>query len=125
MEAQNSTKKVIDFRIYKEDNNLDKKDNLNEIPAKNAVYAILGRINGKPSNCRYVGITNNLQEAIKTHFSLNEKDECLREFMQSIKIKTLNYQLMEDFTEEELNNALKEWEKEYKPECNEELNKVY
>ncbi|MEL7003771.1 MAG: hypothetical protein AAFN93_13695 [Bacteroidota bacterium] len=116
---------VTDFKIYKKDNNLDNRDNLNELPAEKAVYAIYSRVNGKPENCRFVGATDNLQDAVKSHFSISEKDDCLKEFMQSIKIKTLNYKLMKDASEDELSSLQKEWEDQYQPECTAELNRVY
>ncbi|MFT7032452.1 MAG: hypothetical protein ACJA2S_000952 [Cyclobacteriaceae bacterium] len=129
MKADNNTvtdeSVVKDFRIFKEDNNLDKQDNLNELPKENAIYTICSRINGEPANCRFVGLTDDLQNSIKIHFSGEEQDGCLREFMQSIKIKTINYMLLHDLSGEERDLLLEQWRNEYKPECNDELNKVY
>ena len=117
--------KVVDFLLYKADNNLDKVDNLNDLPNEKAVYAISGRINGKPANCRYVGECDNLQSAIRLHFSDAETDHCLRQFMQSIKIKTLDYVLLPGSTQAERDQIKTEWKVTYKPECNEQLNKVF
>ena len=111
----------VETIIYKKDNNLDELDNLDELPQLPAVYAICGRINGKASNCRHVGITENLQKAIKLHFSNDEADECLKTFMQSIKIKALIYELLNEPDE----SYLHDWKEEFKPDCNEELNKVH
>lgn len=118
-------KRVTDFRIFKKDNNIDGLDNLDELPTSEAVYAICGRINGAPANCRYVGHTNNLQLAIKKHFSSEEPYACLKQFMQSIKIKTINFELMEGSTESERIERKELWEDEMKPACNETLNEVF
>lgn len=111
--------------IYKQDNNIDGRDNLNQLPKEAAVYAITGRINNEPANCRFVGITDNLQAAVKQHFSANEPKECLRNFMQSIKIKMLTYQLIPALSPEEADRKLQEWENLHKPECNDKLNEVF
>ncbi|QJB32847.1 hypothetical protein HF329_16595 [Chitinophaga oryzae] len=116
---------MSDFRIYKADNNLDEKDNLDELPEEAAVYAISGRKNGTPANCRLVNYADNLREAIKRHFSTAEPQPCLRQFMQSIKIKTVDYLLMPGASEEEVAAVLSEWKTFYKPECNEQLNQVF
>lgn len=116
---------VKNFIVLKADNNLDEKDNLNEIPKKPAVYGIFSRINGEPANCRFVGFADNLQEAIKGHFSFEESDNCLKQFMNSIKIKALSYKIIEDISEEEKTTLIKQWKEEHNPECSEELNKVY
>lgn len=111
--------------IYQRDNNIDGKDNLSLLPRGKAVYALSGRINGQPANYRMVGITDNLQQSIKQHFSSQEKNECLKTFMQSIKIKMLTYRLAPDMSAEDMDNTLKEWQEQYKPDCNEQLNEVY
>lgn len=127
MEQRSKTlrEKVSDFRIYKADNNLDQKDNLDELPAEAAVYAVSGRKNGAPANCRLVNYAVNLREAIKGHFSTAEPQPCLRQFMQSIKIKTVDFLLMPGASEEEVAAVLNEWKAYYKPECNEQLNQVF
>jgi excinuclease UvrABC nuclease subunit len=111
--------------IYQKDNNLDKLDNLDELPAAPGVYAICGRVNDKPANCRYIGETDNIREAIKSHFRRDEPYECLREFMQSIKIKHLLYELTKDSNSKSRVLKKEEWEKEFKPTCNKELNEVH
>jgi len=111
--------------IYKHDNNLDGRDNLNQLPRERAVYAIAGRINSEAANYRFVGVTDNLQAAVKLHFSENEPRACLRNFMQSIKIKMLVYQLLPEYSPEEADRKLQEWESQYKPECNDKLNEVF
>ena len=113
--------------IYHRDNNLDKKDNLNTLPPEPAVYALCGRVNGQPANPRYIGQTINLREKIIKHFDRNESNsnKCLKEFMQSIKIKELIYQLMPDSTDYERVCKKKQWEDKYRPECTEALNKIH
>jgi hypothetical protein len=125
MEAETKTGREIDHVILKASNNLDGKDNLDQLPQEPAVYGIFGRINGTPTNCRFVGQCDNLQKEIKKHFSDEEADSCLKTFMQSIKIKTINYQLMQASSEADRLNEMKKWKSEYDPKCNEELNKVY
>ncbi|MNT16610.1 hypothetical protein D3C72_1517220 [compost metagenome] len=120
-----SMDKVSNFKILKSDNNLDGLDNLEEIPSENAVYAICGRVNGLPSNCRYVGETENLRTAIKQHFSDNEPDGCLRQFMQSIKIKCIDYMLLPNSDRDDRLKIVSQWRADYKPDCNEKLNEVF
>ena len=119
------TNRVIDFCIYKSGNNLDKIDNLDSIPEKEAVYGIFGRINGRPANCRHIGETANLRNAIKMHFAENESKECLKQFMQSIKIKTINYELLPGSNSEERLAILRKWKEEFNPNCTEELNEIH
>lgn len=113
--------------IYKKDNNLDQRDNLDELSTDPAVYALCGRVNGQPSNPRFIGESDNLQVAIKQHFDPQKEQptECLKEFMQSIKIKYLLYQSMPGKNEVDRQKIVKEWSDKYQPTCNEEINKVY
>ena len=111
--------------LYQSANNLAGKDNLSDLPEGPAVYAICGRVNGKPSNARYVGATENLQQAIHAHFSATAPDSCLKFFMLSIKIKELVYLPLSAANATELEALKVEWEKRFKPECNEKLNKIY
>jgi excinuclease UvrABC nuclease subunit len=125
MELAKMDSKVSDFRIYKRDNNLDARDNLDDIPSEKAVYAISGRINGAPANCRFVGESEDLRRSVKEHFSTTEADSCLRKFMQSIKIKTIDFILLPDSTSDERLQLVSRWKEEYKPDCNDELNVVF
>jgi len=124
LETENEVKNVV---LYQKDNNLDKRDNLDELPTTPSVYAICGRVNGQPANPRYVGESDNLQETIKKHFLESEKDldDCVKEFVLSIKTKSLIYQEMPGSSSKERNDAKEAWETKYKPECNEALNKVH
>ena len=106
-------------QIFKKDNNLDGHDNLDKIPATAAVFAICGRVNGYAANPRYVGTTKNLQEAVKNLF---DNKDCVGQFMNSIKLKELIYEVIR---EEQIESKRTEWETRFKPVCNEVLNEVY
>lgn len=102
-------------------------DNLNNLPSEPAVYALCGRVNSKPVNPRYIGQTGNLQAEIIRLFDKTESgsNECLKEFLLSIKIKEIVYQTMANSTEVERLGKKDEWEDEYKPDCNKELNEIH
>jgi hypothetical protein len=118
----NEKKSVL---LYQEDNNLDRLDNLSELPEEKAVYGICGRINGEAVNCRYIGETDNLRQSVRNHFGDQEPRECLREFMQSIKLKMLVFELLPDSTPETRLDVVQQWEQEYNPACNAELNQIH
>jgi hypothetical protein len=111
--------------LQHKDYNLDKKDNLDDLPALPAVYAICGRVNGQPVNARFVGATEDLLSAVKSHFGETEGNDMLRNYMRSIKIKMLLYKAMPYSTEEEREAARQEWENRMQPKCTDELNQVY
>jgi hypothetical protein len=122
MDADTSVQELV---IHHRDFNLDKTDNLDTLPDMPAVYALCGRVNGQPANPRFVGCTNNLRSAIRAHYTTGETDECLRKFMQSIKTKTLVFEVMPDGAHEKLKERQESWRERYKPQCNDELNQVY
>lgn len=111
--------------LQHKDFNLDKKDNLDDLPALPAVYAICGRVNGQPVNARFVGATDDLLAAVKSHFGETEGNDMLRNYMRSIKIKMLLYKAMPYSTEEEREVVRQEWENRMQPKCTDELNQVY
>jgi len=94
---------------------------INSLPQRKTVYAILAQSKdtGKPINCRYVGETDNLRERTRAHFSKDEQNACLREFMQSDKTKLMKYELMPNSTKKERQAREKEWIKKHEPKCNE------
>ena len=94
--------------------------NLDDLPKRKSVYAIFAQseTNLKPINCRYVGETDNLEERTKTHFGINEQNECLKEFMQSHKTKMMTYELLPDSTKGDRLIKEREWIKEFNPKCN-------
>jgi len=94
--------------------------NYAQLPETEAVYAIYAqeKDTSKPINCRYVGQTDNLRRRTGEHFSPDEPNECLREFMQSTKTKILVYELMPGSTEDERRAVEEAWIKELNPKCN-------
>jgi hypothetical protein len=111
--------------IFHRDNNLDKKDNLNDLPAVAAVYAICGRVNGEPVNCRYVAECDNLSTAVRRLFEQQNEDDEFHRFMLSIKTKELVYKTMPGSSAEERMSALEEWRMVLRPECTAEMNEVF
>ena len=113
--------------LHEKDNNLDKEDNLDSLPEEAAVYAICGRVNGQVANTRHVGETKNLKRTIRECFNPNSGilSDCVREFVLSIKTKELIYEVASGLSEEQRVEKKNNWEKQFKPQCNEVLNKVY
>ena len=107
------------------DYNLDKSDSLVDIPESPGVFAVSGRVNGEPANCRLVRAADNIQQAVRSLYENSEQDECIRNYMQSIKTKLLVYQVMPEADQAEMDKHVAEWKAQYDPQCNEELNKVY
>lgn len=118
-------KQMTEVLLFKKDNNLDGKDNLDSLPPGKAIYGLFGRINGRPANCRFIGTTENLREAVKHHFSDRETKVCLRTFMQSIKIKFLVYQPLTNEKPADIEGIQMDWEQKFKPDCNDELNRIH
>jgi excinuclease UvrABC nuclease subunit len=100
--------------------NLSETD-LDDLPERKAVYAIFAQSGktGKPINCRYVGETTDLRARTRDHLSDSEKNDCLREFMQSNSMRLMQYELMPDSTKEERVERQEEWIKKHTPRCNE------
>lgn len=94
--------------------------NLDNLPKRKSVYAILAQSEktDKPINCRYVGETDNLEERTKSHFSKEEQNNCLKEFMQSNKTKVMVYELLPNSDKDDRLQKEKEWIKIYEPKCN-------
>ncbi|MBC9929284.1 hypothetical protein [Chitinophaga qingshengii] len=67
------------------------KENLSDIPAIPAVYAICARVNGRPANCRFIGETDDLKKSLHHHFGEEEQSRRLYSFMRSAKQKVLIY----------------------------------
>lgn len=121
--ADNQTIKSV--VLLQSANNLDRSDNLDDLPEEAAVYAICGSINNLPVNCRYVGITKNLRLSIKKHFEMADSSVCLQNFMHSIKTKQLIYEVVFRATTSDLEEKKEKWSKLYKPYCSEILNRIY
>jgi excinuclease UvrABC nuclease subunit len=99
--------------------NLSRTD-LDDLPERKAVYAIFAQSGntGKPINCRYVGETTDLRARTSDHLSDSEKNDCLRDFMQSNSVKLMEYELMPSSTKEERLKRQEEWIERHSPECN-------
>lgn len=94
--------------------------NLDNLPQRKAVYAIFAseKDSQKPINCRYVGETDNLEERTKKHLGNSEQNECLKEFMQSDKVKLMTYELLPNSDKQDRFAKENEWIELYKPKCN-------
>jgi len=69
------------------------------LPASSAVYAVFSS-----SKCRFVGITDNLHQTILEHLKPNEPNIPFRYFMQSVKPKIIQYEVLSNtlsFTQRE------------------------
>ena len=107
---------VVETNVYHKDYNLDKNDNINELPTVPAVYGIFAIIHEKPVHCRLVGETDNFQQAIRDHFEKPE-GEGMTAYMQGPWIKLALYEEIAD--EEARKKAVEEWTKEYDPKIDE------
>ncbi len=108
--------KVVQLNVYHKDYNLDKKDNLDTVPAEAVVFGIFAIIHEKPVNCRYVGETTNLRQAIRDLFEKPE-GEGMKKFMQGPWYKLVLYEPMP--AEEDRKKAVEEWTKKHIPKIDE------
>jgi len=110
---------VVKKEVFHKEYNIDKKDNLDELPEEPAVFGIFAIIHEVPVHPRYVSSTDNLRKAVKDVFE-NPESEGLKKFMQSPWIQMLCYELMPDATEEDRKKKEEEWIREYDPKVTEE-----
>jgi hypothetical protein len=110
---------VVKMEVWHKDYNIDKKDNLNEIPEEPAVFGFFAIIHEVPVHPRYIASTDNLRKAVKDVFE-NPESEGLKKFMQSPWIQMLCYDVMADSTEEERKQKAEEWTKKYEPKVTDE-----
>lgn len=111
--------KAVKMEVYHKDYNIDKKENLNELPEEPAVFGIFAIIHEVPVHCRYVGSTDNLRKSVRDVFE-KPATESLKKFMQSPWIQMLCYESMPGSTEEQRKEKEAEWTREYEPKINEE-----
>ena len=112
--------KIKQIQVYHKAYNLDKKDNLDEVPEGEAVFGIFAIIHEKPVNCRFVGETDNLRKRVRELFEKAEAEgEGFKEFMQGPWYKLLLYELMPGSKAEDRQKKVKEWTKEYNPKIDE------
>lgn len=110
---------VVKMEVYHKDYNIDKKDNLKDLPEEPAAFGIFGIIHEVPVHCRYVASTDNLRKSVKEVFEKPEGDG-LKKFMQSPWIQMLCYDVMPGSSEEDRKAKEEEWIKEYEPKVTEE-----
>ena len=109
---------VVKLEVFHKDYNLDKKDNLDELPEEPAVFGIFAIIHKTPIHPRYVGASDNLRKAVRYVFE-NPGSEGLKAFMQGAWIQMLCYELLPNSTEEERKKKEEEWIKRYEPKITE------
>ncbi len=110
---------VVKLEVFHKDYNLDKKENLDELPDQPAVFGIFAIIHNTPIHPRYVGSGDNLRKAVREVFE-KPNSEGLKKFMQGPWIQMLCYDLMPNSTEEERKKKEEEWIKIYEPKITDE-----
>ena len=107
------------IEIWHKAYNLDKKDNLAELPSREAIFGIFGIVNEEPVNCRYISETDNLQESVRKLFEYPES-EGMKKFMQGAWIQMIQYELMPGSTKAQRQDAIEQWALRYKPQIDDE-----
>jgi hypothetical protein len=107
------------MEIWHKDYNLGKKDNLDELPSREAVFGVFGIVNEAPANCRWIGETDNLQETVKRLFEQPE-GAGMKKFMQGPWIQMLQYELMPGTSGTAREKIVKDWTQKYAPAIDEE-----
>lgn len=105
---------LVREEIYHADYNLSGKYNLNNIPNESAVFGVFGIVDDEPINCRFVGETENLKEAISDLFT-SAPSIGMETFMQGPWIKMLVYDLVPDLDKNQRAEIARTWENIYKP----------
>lgn len=111
-------KELVQQEVYHREFNLSQKDNIDELPHGKAVFGIFGIVDNAPINCRYVGTAENLREAVKTLFE-QEVDKGLQMFMQGPWIQMLQYQLMDEASEDTIQREVNSWKERFDPKVDE------
>jgi hypothetical protein len=114
-----TTETIVKLEVWHKDYNLDKKDNLSEVPTEKAVFGIFGIVNEEPINCRYVAEAENLRDAVKDVFE-NPQGEGMKKFMQGPWIQMLVYELMPGSAKEDREKVVEEWKQKHDPKIDEE-----
>ncbi len=110
---------VVKKEIFHKDYNLDKKDNLDELPESPAVFGIFSIIHEIPVHPRYVSSTDNLRKSVRELFE-NPEGEGLKKFMQGPWIQMLCYEELPNASEEDRKQKEDEWVKKYDPKITDE-----
>jgi hypothetical protein len=115
MSTDNSTRTVIWHKHF----NLDKKDNLAELPEDEVVFGIFAIVNDEPINCRHVGESTDLRRTVRDLFE-NPPGAGMKVFMQGPWIPMLVYQRVPGSSPEERKKAVDNWIQKYKPKIDED-----
>lgn len=115
METINITK----LEIFHKDFNLDKKDNLTELPEEKGVFAIFAVVNEEPLNCRFISQSENIRESVKALFE-NPPSEGMKKFMQGPWIPMCIYEVTADQDEKAREAIVEKWTKEHDPKIDDE-----
>ncbi len=115
----NTTEEIVKLEIWHKDYNLDKKDNLDEVPKEKAVFALFGIVDDEPINCRYISEAENLMDAVKEVFE-NPQSEGMKNFMQGPWIQMLVYELMPESSKEDREKVVSNWEQEHNPKIDDD-----
>ena len=110
---------VVKKEIFHKDYNLDKKDNLDELPETPAVFGIFAIIHNVPVHARYVGASDNLRKAVRAVFE-NPGNEGLKKFMQGPWIQMICYEELPNSSEEARKQKEEEWTRKYEPKITDE-----
>jgi len=113
------TTNVVKIEVFHKDYNLDKKDNLSELPGEKVVFGIFAIVNEEAINCRYIGEIENLQAGIQDLFE-NPPSEGLKKFMQGPWIQMLVYEVMGGSSQADRQKIVEEWNQQYNPKIDEE-----
>ncbi len=114
-----TTENLVKLEVFHKAYNLDKKDNLTELPTEKAIFGIFAIVNEEPINCRYIGETENLQQSIRDLFE-NPQSEGMKKFMQGPWIQMLVYELLPDSGSEDRKKLVEEWTQKHEPKIDEE-----
>lgn len=113
------TLSVTETEIFHKDFNLDKKDNLTDLPEEKGVFGIFAIVNEKPLNCRVILKSDNIRKSVTELFE-NPPSDGMKKFMQGPWIPMCIYQLMPESDKSEMDQTVEEWTNEHKPNIDEE-----
>lgn len=107
------------LEVWHKDYNLEKRDNLRDLPAEKAVFGVFASVNEEPVNCRYAGETEDLRAAIKMLFE-KPGTEGLKKFMQGAWIQTVQFELMPGSSAVDRKKVLDEWIEKHQPKIDDD-----
>jgi hypothetical protein len=110
--------KTSTLEIWHRDFNLEKRDNLSELPNEKSVFGIFGIVDGNPVNCRYVGETEDLRHAVKDLFE-SPPGVGLKAFMRGAWIQMVQFELLPHSSKEQRTAAVEKWIEMHKPAIDE------